>query len=384
MLKPARWFNALPVLCAAALAACGGSSAAPAPSAPPASAAAPASKPAAPASAAAASASAKPAPSAKPASSASAGASAKPAAGNLTKITVANSSLSATNLPSWVGKQAGIYEQNGLDINFTVIPGGSTTTSSLLGGDVQIVMGGGSEALAAAAGGADLVIVGITVPKWTIVIEVPDSVKTPADLKGKTLGVPAARGTVDIATRIGLQSLGLDPDKDLKITALGSVQAVTAAVLSGAIDGAGMNIPDNLAAEAKGHHPLLNMGKADIPAASNSIYSTRTYIAQHKDVMQHYVDGVVQSIARVRKDREISEAATKTNLKIDDPRSLDAVYDFFKDGVFPPLPYPKVENFRDIVPIVGAQNPAVLTFDVNKILDPSFVQSAADRGLDKS
>jgi NitT/TauT family transport system substrate-binding protein len=296
---------------------------------------------------------------------------------------VANSSLSASNLPSWVGTEAGIYRQNGLDVDFKVIAGGSTTTSSLLGGDVQIVMGGGSEALGAAAGGADLVILGTTVPKYTVILEVAPGIKTPADLKGKTLGVPAARGTVDIATRVGLKSLGVEADKDVKITALGSVQAVTAALLSGAIDGAAVNVPDNLAAEAKGLHPLLNLATSDIPAASNSIYTLRTYAAQHRDIVQHYVDGVVQSIARIKKDRPITEAAAKKNLKLDDQKSLDAIYDFYNNGVFPPLPYPKVENFKDSIQLVGEQNPKVLTFDVSKILDPSFVQSAADRGLDK-
>jgi NitT/TauT family transport system substrate-binding protein len=160
-------------------------------------------------------------------------------AGQPAKITVALSSLSATNIPSWIGQDAGIFRKNALDATFKVIPGGSVTTSALLGGDVQIVMGGGSEALGAAVGGADLVILGISVPTYTFIIEGPASAKTLADLKGKTFGVPAAGGTVDVATRVALKSQGIDPDKDVKITALGSVQAVSAALIAGAVDAGG-------------------------------------------------------------------------------------------------------------------------------------------------
>ncbi|HLG69846.1 MAG TPA: ABC transporter substrate-binding protein [Chloroflexota bacterium] len=322
---------------------------------------------------------------AKPAASSAAMASAKPApSGQATKLTVALSSLSASNLPSWVGEQAGIYAKNGLDVTFKVIAGGSTTTSALLGGDVQIVMGGGSEALGAAAGGADLVILGITVPKYTVIIEGPASAKSLKDLKGKTFGVPAARGTVDVSTRIALKSQGMDPDKDVKITSLGSVQAVTAALLSGTIDAAGVNVPDNLAAEDKGLHAVMSMKDADLPAASNSIYTVRSYAAANKDVLQRYVDSVVESIARIKTDRATSIAAIKKNLKLDDDRAAAATYDYYREGVFPALPYPKPEYFKDAQELGGEVNPKVRDFDVSKILDSSFVQSAADRGLDKS
>jgi len=314
---------------------------------------------------------------------------AKPAAtspasnGQATNITVALSSLSATNIPAWLGQEAGIFQKNGLNAGFKVIPGGSVTTSALLGGDVQIVMGGGSEALGAAVGGADLIIVGITVPTYTFIIEGPASAKTLADLKGKTLGVPAAGGTVDVATRVALKSQGIDPAKDVKITALGSVQAVSAALISHAVDAAAVNVPDNLNAEANGLHPIFNTAAAKLPAASNSIYVVRSYAVAHRDVVQHYVDSLVQSIARIGTDKPLVIAAIKKNLKVGDP-AANATYEFYKSGVFPALPYPKIDYFADAKQTVGEKNPKVLNFDISKILDPSFVQSAADRGLDKS
>ena len=359
------------------LAGCGGTAAPAAPSSPAAASAAAST---------AASAAAKPAASgsaaAKPAASGSA--AAKPgASGAGTSINVALSSLSATNIPSWVGQDAGIFEKNGLNASFKVIPGGSVTTSALIGGDVQIVMGGGSEALGAAVGGADLVIVGVSVPTYTFIIEGPQSAKTLADLKGKTFGVPAARGTVDVATRMALKSQGIDPDKDVKITALGSVQAEQAALVSHAVDAAAVNVPDNLAAEASGLHPIFNIAQSKLPAASNSIYVLRPYLASHRDVVQHYVDSFVQSVALIPKDKALVVGAIKKNLKAEDA-AANATYDFYKSGVFPVLPYPKLEYFKDVQQTVGEQNPKALTFDISKILDPSLVQNAADRGVDKS
>ena len=51
--------------------------------------------------------------------------------------------------------------------------------------------------------------------------------------------------------------------------------------------------------------------------------------------------------------------------------------------LIPPLPYPEAEQFKDAQDTLGAKNEKVRTFDLAKLLDVSFVQAAADRGLDK-
>src|SRR5579859_6223052 len=107
-------FAGLVVAASLLLAACG-SEAAPsaAPATAPASAAAPAAKPASSAPAAAASASAG---AAKPAASAAA----KPAAAGPT-LKFSYSAIIANNVPEWVADAAGIFKQNGLNVELTYI-----------------------------------------------------------------------------------------------------------------------------------------------------------------------------------------------------------------------------------------------------------------------
>src|SRR5207249_653741 len=101
------------------------------------------------------------------------------------------------------------------------------------------------------------------------------------------------------------------------------------------------------------------------------------------DVVQRVIDSTVQSIALMKRDQPTTIATLKKYLKQDDQRILDATYKFYSSGVFPALPYPKPENFADAKLVLGQQVPKALGFEVSTILDPSFVQSAADRGLDK-
>jgi ABC-type nitrate/sulfonate/bicarbonate transport system substrate-binding protein len=298
---------------------------------------------------------------------------------SLTKISVATAAVSPDASALFVAKEAGIFEQHGLDVNVQAIAGGSTTVSALLAGDIQIVTAGASEAIAAAAGGSDLVIVGVLSPVYSFLLEVPPSVKTPEDLKGKLLGVVALGATADIATRVGLRKLGLEPEKDVRITALGTQQAQTAAILNGTVDGGMMNYPLNLQAESKGFHSLLDMAQAKLPSAASSVYVQRPYATGHRDVVQGYIDSIVAGTARFKKDKPFAISVYKKYLKLDDEKALSATYDYFSKEVVPDFPYPRPENFADSIAVLAVKNPAVATFDINKAIDPSYVQSAADR-----
>jgi NitT/TauT family transport system substrate-binding protein len=310
-------------------------------------------------------------------------ASAPASAAGLTPLHVASAAVSADGIAVYVAKEAGIFEKNGLDIDVGAISGASTTISALLAGDVQLLNAGAGEALSAIAAGTDLVFVGLLAPVYTYQLEVPAAVKAPADLKGKTLGVAALGATVDIATRVGLRKIDLKPETDVKIAALGSLPATTAAILNGTVDGGMMNLPASLAAEDKGHHSLLNMAAAKLPAASSAVYLQRSYAAAHRDVVQKYVDSLVEATARLKGDKPFTLGVYRKYLKLDDERGLNAVYDFYSKDVIPDLPYARPENFQDAISILSAQNPKVGSLDVGKSIDSSYVADAEKRGLNK-
>ncbi|HLY67329.1 MAG TPA: ABC transporter substrate-binding protein [Chloroflexota bacterium] len=372
------------------LAGCGGA-AAPASSAPPAapSQAAPASSVAAakPSAATSAAASAKPAASAgaasKPAGSAEASAPASIAPAKPGQVIAAYSEIVGANTALWGAKEGGFFEKNGLNVDVRYIES-SLVVPALLSGQVQYGSVGGSETLAAAVQGGDMKILATTTPVYPYKFEVAKDIQNANDLKGKKIGISRIGSSSDIATRAGLKKLGLDPDKDVSLVQTGSLAARTAAIKSGAIQAAMANPPDTLTLEDLGFHPLIDLAAEKLPASNNGITIQGAYLAAHKAEVQKYVDSVVQAIAREKKDRAFSEQVMGQYLKIDDKRLLDAAYDYWIGTTTPSLPFPKVEQFTDSVAILADKNPAAKDFNVGNLLDPSFVQSAADRGLDKS
>lgn len=360
------------------LAACGGEAA---PASSPASTAAKpvaSSAAAAPASAAAASASAKPA---GPASGGSA--SAKPAAASSgAKLQTSYSEIYEGQIPVWVAQDAGLFKQAGIEVEQTYIAS-SNVIAAVLSGQVSIAQGGGSEAMSAAASGGDLVLVGNLVPVYPYILYVSKDVNSVADLKGKKLGVSSHGSASDIATRVALKKVGLDPEKDVNIVTVGSSQNRTAALQAGAIQGGMDQPPSSYALEKQGLHALFDMASLKLPTVNNGIIVQGAWLKSHRAEAQKYVDGIVQGIARSKKDRAFATQTLAKYMKLDDQDAAKRSVDYSDDNLFASQPTIKKEDFADAIAVLSETNPKIKDFDVTKILDNSLVESAIQRGLDK-
>jgi ABC-type nitrate/sulfonate/bicarbonate transport system substrate-binding protein len=299
------------------------------------------------------------------------------------KLTVSFGNISGDSLSLWAAKEGGYFAKNGLDVDVQLVSGGPNALSSLLSGQMQLAHLGGSEILSATAAGASLVIIATLGPVYPYRFYVAPNIKTTDDLKGKKVDATNFGSSVDVASRVGLRKLGLDPDQDVVWVTTGSHANGTAALLSGAIQGRMDNPPASQELEAKGFHSLFDLASLQLPAANNTVVVDRAYLDAHREVMQRYVDALVQATARAKKDAAFMIDVEKKYFKSDDDAAMQATYDYFIGEVAPSLPFPKPEQFDDALAELGKKNEKIRGVEISKILDPSFVQSAADRGVDR-
>ncbi len=359
-----------------ALASCGGQAA---PASSPASAAAGSAPPAVSTGAAA-----------KPASSTSAavkpaGSAAKPAAsGQAAKLIVSYGELVPQSVPIFVAQDAGIYQQNGLNIDLRLIVS-SAEMAALLSGETQIASAAGSQVLNAETAGADLVVTAAIAGLSPFRLYVQPSIKSVAELKGKSVGISKFGSPSETAVRTALAKNGLNPDKDVRIVEMGSTQARTAALIQGSID-AGMANPleaDKL--EQSGLHSVYDLAKEKLPSAQSVVLAKRDWVNGHRDLMQRYVDAIVQAMARTRADKALTIGVMKKWFKSDDDKLMGSVYDAYTGtGLWPEVPYVTPAMFDDTKAVISARDPKMKDYDVSKLIDSSFVKSAEERGLAKT
>jgi NitT/TauT family transport system substrate-binding protein len=296
------------------------------------------------------------------------------------KIVVSYSNVLADFFPAYVAKEAGIFDQNFLDVDLQLIAS-TTGLPALLAGNTQIAHIGGSEALTTTAGGGEVVVVANTGPVWPYQLYGAADIKTPGDLKGKKVAIAGVGGTFDIGIRTLLPKLGLVPDTDVTIFSTGSTANATAALLSGGVSATLSSPPDTLKLEAAGFHSIAKMADLNLSTTATAIVVTRSYLNANKPVVQRYVDSIVQAIAKARADRPGTIAALKKYLKSEDDKGMQAAYDWYVGTVLKDPPVPTAAQLAAIQDIVSKFNEKVKAVDTAKIVDDSFVKSALDRGL---
>lgn len=287
------------------------------------------------------------------------------------------------HMPLFYARDKGIFAKYALTVELNPLGGGAPSTAALIAGQVDIADTSGSTVLSAVAGGADLVVTGILSPAYPYVLMASPDIKVAADLKGKTIVVKAIGDATDVATRLMLKKLGLTPDKDVTILAVNVDNARLAVVQSKQACCTPAQPQDRIALEDLGFKVAFDMSTLGLLNSQGSITVKRDWLAANKDVMQRFIDAVIEATAAAKKDKPGSIEVLKKQLDLKDDKVAAAVYDFFIGGLVPVYPTPTAEHFADAKALLGETNSKVLALDLTKIPDPSFVKSAQDRGIGK-
>ena len=297
------------------------------------------------------------------------------------KMTIAYSSVSGDKLALFVATDAGIFTKHRIDMDPQNVNGSLEAIASLLSGQATLGQFSAADALSAQAGGADLLIVGILTPVYPYHLFVRKGINTVADLKGKKLAVTDAGGATDIATRAMLKRNGLDPDKDVDIVSVGSHANRTAALLSGSVDAEVDDVPSDKALLAAGFTALIDLAAAKVPAADSALVFQRSFVNAHKDVVQAYVDSMVEALAYARKNKDVTIGILGKYFKSTDTALMERTYTFFLNEVMPVYPSPDASLLGDAIDVLSQKNAAIKSVDLGKLLDPSFVNSAKARNV---
>jgi NitT/TauT family transport system substrate-binding protein len=304
-------------------------------------------------------------------------ASATPTAAPI-KVRAAYGNVTPANLAPFYAKEKGIFLQNGLDVDLSLIDGGGRSMAALLGNSVEIAQLGGTEAMSAYVGGGDVQAVALFVPVSPWVLMAPASYTGPNDLKGKVIGVASKGGSSEIAAVQQIERLGLKTT-DVTILATGSVANLTSAMLANQVYAGPGHPPDTAALFKAGYKVIMDLAAQNVPAVENCTIVTKKYASEHKDVMQKYVDSLIQSIVAMKKDKAGTIPVMQKLLNVSDQDALSQTYDYYVTQIFPVYPTVATKEWLYSRDELAKSNAAVKDLDVTKVIDNTFVKNAQDR-----
>jgi len=294
------------------------------------------------------------------------------------KIRAAYGNVTPANLAPFYAKEKGIFLQNGLDVDLSLIDGGGKSMAALLGSSVEIAQLGGTETMSAYVGGGDVQAVALFVPVSPWVLMAPASYTGPNDLRGKTVGVASKGGSSEVAAVQQIERLGLKTS-DVTILATGSVANLTSAMLANQVYAGPGHPPDTAALFKAGYKVIMDLAAQNVPAVENCTIVTKKYLNDHKDVMQKYVDSLIQAIVAMKKDKAGTIPVMQKLLNVTDQDALSQTYDYYVTQIFPVYPTVATKEWLYSRDELAKTNAAVKDLDVTKVIDNSFVKNAQDR-----
>jgi len=160
------------------------------------------------------------------------------ASAQLTKLIVGYSNIAAGSLPAWMGKEAGIFRKNSLDVQLVYLRGGTTTVMALLSRETPISQVGGPTIVSASLRRADVVLIagGLVLVEWWLMAR-PD-IKTAEKLKGGSVAIGVFGGMADFMARIALKRLGVTAVKDAAMVQISGVPEQRSALETGKVQAA--------------------------------------------------------------------------------------------------------------------------------------------------
>jgi NitT/TauT family transport system substrate-binding protein len=251
------------------------------------------------------------------------------AQGAAAPVRVAYSAISGAMGPLWVAHDMGIFTRHGLDVQLLYIGGGSVVTQALLGGDVQFVRLGAAAVVQASLRGAELKMIGNTINRLVFKLMSRPEIKSPADLKGKKVGVTRLGGSTDFALDLVIKKWGLRRGADVAVLQTGGMPQLLGAIQSGAVDAGVISPPTNLQAQKLGFRELVDFGDLEIPYPNSPLAAMQSYLARNRDLVLRFLRGYAEGIHRVKTDRNSTIKIFSKYTTVREPEILGELYQIY-------------------------------------------------------
>jgi NitT/TauT family transport system substrate-binding protein len=252
------------------------------------------------------------------------------------KVRIAYASNSLAFLVPFVAKDRGFYTKHGIEAELIQVRP-NVAMAALLSGDIDYVELIGS-IIRSAGRGAPVRAISTSIKAPFFSFAANSKFKTIKDLKGATIGVTAIGGTNYVSTRLTLRHYGLDPDKDVRILAIGDEKLMYEAFKIGRVDCVVVAPPFSVILRREGFPLLAHTGEL-LNFPFSGLGTTLDKIGKNRAQARKLLRGEIEALRFVRANPAGTTDVIRKRFNMDEKlarESYDVVVDAFsRDGRVP-------------------------------------------------
>ena len=284
----------------------------------------------------------------------------------------------------FVAKDRKFFEELGLDVQIVQVRTGQVAVSALAASEAQFYSVSATGAsLGAMAAGLDLVFIAGIVNKLDGDFVVTPKIASPADLKGKSVGIQSIGGGVWTFTMLALDHWGLVPERDkIQMRIVGDQAVLTQGLLSGVVDAAYLGYTFSKVAQRSGFRVLQDLAKVDIPFQGVGIVARKSFLDQSPDVAERSLRAIAKAIAYIQ-DPANKQSVVNILMKwLRLPQVEDAVagHEAIR-SLYSRRIFPTVDGVRNTVRILSRIDPKFGKLKAEDLVDERIVRKLEKEGV---
>jgi len=295
--------------------------------------------------------------------------------------TLAFSSVDSPNANWYIAKDRQLYKKYGLDVELIYIPSSTTTISAVVAGSVAVGNISGGATANAAVGGANVVAVGCFINTLPYDLIVHESIRSAAQLKGKSIGISRVGSSSDVAARVFLKELKLEPDKDVAILQVGGSTERAAAFRTGRI--VAFPAPPGVIHLTHGMPHRVLASTADFPRGFPFPYvcptASKSFLKNNRDTMKRLLMALIEATHFFKTRKEESKKIMAKYTRHNNEAFLESAYQS-SNKLFEQVPLVNREGMDVQVKDAVLRKPGS-TLKVDDVVDDSLVLELEKEGF---
>jgi ABC-type nitrate/sulfonate/bicarbonate transport system substrate-binding protein len=280
----------------------------------------------------------------------------------------------------WVPQEAGIFKENGLDVQLIYMGSSAISAQALIAGNTPINTMSGATAVSSALAGMDMVIL-LSPTRGPVqsYLVAPKNITSTAQLKGKRLGVNRFGSSSDFLMRYILKTIGIG-EREVTLIQVGGSSVRMAALANGSIDATALSYEEMMHAMRLGNfHVLLDVNTLGIDTMTNELVTTKKYVRESRDTVMRVVKSIIQGIHFYERNREFAMKVTARYRKTEDMEKVGWTYEQ-NVRAHRKKPYPSMKAIELTLEELERTTPAAKTAKPEQFVDTSFIKELDQSG----
>ena len=154
-----------------------------------------------------------------------------------------------------------------------------------------------------------------------------------------------------------------------------------AALKSGALDAALINLELGILARREGLRELADIAKLGISFPTSSIVTSRSFIKRHENTVGKFVRAFAEGVHYGKTNRDFGVQVLKKYLRNDDTAMVNDLCDIYVQQNIPRVPRPAPEAMKTVINQVAETDPRAKNLRPEQLIDARFFQELDKEGF---